>query len=94
MTRKLKLEKVNKVQIAEAAWRLAYLKEARFTTDALAAHLHMPANRHFRQYLNSLAANGLLQAYRELDPDGRWRKYFYAQKAQSMFDYSEKEKLA
>jgi len=94
MTRKKKLARVNKVLIAEEAWRLAYLKEATFTTVALAMRLGMPPNRHFRQYLNSLAASGLLQVTRQLGDDGKYRKYFYAQRTASMFTFDEKEKVA
>lgn len=94
MTRKKKLARVNKCAIAEEAWRLAYLKESTFTAIALAARLEMPANRHFRQYLNSLAASGLLQVARTLCDDGYYRKYFYAQKTASMFEFDEKEKIA
>lgn len=94
MPRKKKLQRVNKVAIAEAAWRMAYLKQAEFTALALAAHLKMPANRHFRQYLNSLAASGLLYAYRRLDDDGYYRKYFYQQGTEPMFDLAGMEKVA
>lgn len=94
MTRKKKLDRVNKVRIAEEAWRLAYLSEASFTTMGLAARLKMPPNRHFRQYLNSLATSGLLQTARQLCDDGKYRKYFYAQRTPSMFTFEEKKKLA
>lgn len=94
MTARKKLTRVDKVAIAEEAWRLCYQKEACFTTIALAARLHMPPNRHFRQYLNSLATKGLLQAQRELGDDGHYRKYFYAQNTKSMFAFDEKEKIA
>jgi len=94
MTRKRTLQRVNKVKIAEEAWRLAYLREARFTTIALAARLKMPPHRHFRQYLNSLAASGLLYASRELCDDGHYRKYFQAQATIPMFEQQGKEKIA
>ena len=99
MTRKKKLARVNKVAIAEAAWELCYLKEMRFTTAVFAEYLQMPANRHFRQYLNSLAQAtptrpALLLAYRELDEDGRYRKYFYAQKTAAMLTPQEMRKVA
>lgn len=94
MTRKRTLQRVNKVKIAEAAWRLAYIHQAEFTTDKLAAALKMPANRHFRQYLNYLAGSGLLFASRQLDDDGHYRKYFSAQATIPMFDQQGKEKIA
>jgi hypothetical protein len=94
MTTRKKAVRVNKVLIAEEAWRLAYLKEAAFTTVTLAKRLNMPPNRHFRQYLNSLAASGLLAVTRQLCNDGHYRKYFYAQQTKSMFTFDEKEKIA
>lgn len=94
MTRKHKLERVNKVKIAEEAWKLAYLDKASFTTPALAKRLKMPCNRHFQAYMNSLGAQGLLIPARRLDSDGHWRKYWYAQETKPMFEMSSKEKVA
>lgn len=94
MPLKKKLARVNKVQIAEKAWELTYLKETAFTADALAKLLKMPANRHFRQYLNELAKKGLLSVHRTLCDDAKWRKFYYAQKTQAMFTFDEKEKVA
>lgn len=91
---KKKLARVSNSVIAEEAWRLAYLKEASFTANGLAARLKMPANRHFRQYLNSLAASGLLQVARQLCEDGYYRKYFYAQRTTGMFTFEEKERIS
>jgi len=94
VTRKQKLARVNKVLVAEAAWRLAYLDHATFTTAALAKRLNMPCNRHFQGYMNSLGTSGLLIPARRLDSDGRWRKYWYAQETQPMFEAQGKEMVA
>jgi len=94
VTRKHKLARVDKVAIVKAAWKAAYLERSQFTTMALAARLKMPCNRHFQACMNQLAKDGLLAAYRRLDDDGRWRKYFYAQESKPMFEAQGKEKVA
>lgn len=94
MRRKKKHIRIDRYSICLAACKAAYIEGASFTSAALAARLKMPCNRHFQETMNDLARAGVLDVARLLCDDGHYRKYFYAQKTQPMFDLTGKENVA